>query len=267
MRIIGLLLSLLFSSNLLAATCSDDPRLYVMRTVMDDLAAGKAIPPLKLMPMTYLNLNGNLRKKLADNIVVMNEQCVPVQVVDGQLPTRANLTYEDLLYGLFSALSAEDDAAVNIIMSSFQAAPRSTQDIFYLIRELDWPAQHLARAINLGVLTLPRLHDDDKDCSKQTAAVTHVDLYQRLGGQSYDKDYIIQQRYDNNYVSRQKASNDDYTEFNSSVFVFKSCDRHPISSIVSALVSMGIKTPIVHASSNSRDFFNENPAPKVKTDG
>jgi hypothetical protein len=267
MKILGLLLSILFSGNLLAAICSDDPRLYVMRSVIDDLAAGKTVPPLKLMPMTYLNLNSNLRKKLGDNILVMNQQCVPVQVVDGHLPTRAIVSYEDLLYGLFSATSAQDDEAVNIILNSFQAAPRSTQDIFYLIRELEWPAQQLEVAQKLGVLPLPKLHNNHESCKNQVGLITHVELYERLGGKSSDGDYIYRHlnRYgDNNYYSRQLNSKKSHTHISDNNFIINGCQRHEFYRIADSLVSIGITTP---SGDSMTEFFNLNPAPKVNTDG
>jgi hypothetical protein len=246
-----------------------------MRSVMDDLAAGKTVPPLKLTPKTYLSLNSNLRKKLADNIMVLNQQCVPVQVVDGQIPIRAIVPYEYLLYSLFSALSAEDDVAVNIIFSSFQAAPRSTQEIFHLIRELDWPTVQLARAINLGVLPYPEKLSGK--CNKQLTAVSQVELYQRLGGQSYDKDYIFSQHgvilfyatktLTHHYYSRQKRSKNAYTYFNTDAYHSEGCNRTPVSGIENALISMGIKVLFGERKGAATNFFNGNPAPKVNTDG
>ena len=123
-KIILITLSVLLSSHAFAKVCLDDPRMFTIKTVLEQAENGMAYKPMKLTPTTFLMLTPPTRKALGDNIVVYNDQCIPQQIFKGQLPRKIQLPYEDLSYALHMSLIQNDLETANVIFNSFVSAPK-----------------------------------------------------------------------------------------------------------------------------------------------
>ena len=123
------MLSALLSSHAFAKVCLDDPRMFTIKTVLEQAENGMAYKPMKLTPTTFLMLTPPTRKALGDNIVVYNDQCIPQQIFKGQLPRKIQLPYEDLSYALHMSLIQNDLETANVIFNSFVSAPKTPSEL------------------------------------------------------------------------------------------------------------------------------------------
>tara|TARA_B100000745_G_scaffold16345_1_gene11774 strand:+ start:5157 stop:5936 length:780 start_codon:yes stop_codon:yes gene_type:complete len=182
---------LLFCQLTTAAVCKDDPRMYTIKSVIEQMAAGETTAPLKLTPYTFLSLNDNVREALGDNIMVYDENCVPYQVYKQQPPKKIMADFEELSIFMLHAAIRADKKAIDMVVNSFRAAPKSTDELMVLIATLSWPRQAMTALYDYGLfskMVQNNLHNDSTQtaCSQLTAALSMLDLYSLLGGRVSD---------------------------------------------------------------------------------
>ena len=142
---------LLLSTQAMASVCVDDPRMFTIKTVIEQMEAGQDVPALKLTPLTFLSLTPVVREALGDNITVYNEKCVPVQVYKQTLPKPVVVPFENLLTAFKSTVYQDDQQASLAILANFTAAPKSASEIHDLIAPLSWQSRHLDKLYQWGV--------------------------------------------------------------------------------------------------------------------
>ena len=57
---------LLLSTQAMASVCVDDPRMFTIKTVIEQMEAGQDVPALKLTPLTFLSLTPVVREALGE---------------------------------------------------------------------------------------------------------------------------------------------------------------------------------------------------------
>ena len=230
-KIILIMLSVLLSSHAFAKVCLDDPRMFTIKTVLEQAENGMEYKPMKLTPTTFLMLTPPTRKALGDNIVVYNDQCIPQQIFKGQLPRKIQLPYEDLSYALHMSLIQNDLETANIIFNSFVSAPKTPSELITMIRSLAWHSNAVEHLYSQGMLEKRgmeywgSLESNRKLCNSTVSLVTHLELFAALGGKANKTDLIVS-RYNNNSMRfyarhseiRTRSERDRTDELNCSAF-------------------------------------------------
>lgn len=198
------LLSTSFGSLQAAQLCTDDARLYTIKTVIKDIEAGKDIAPIKLTGATFLAMTTPVRKALGDNITVQDENCVPYQVYNGAPAKKVLMPYEQLSVELEKAAMRKDEQAFNMVLDFFEAKPKGTRELISLIAPLAWSKSAAEWAQTQGLLThrkqlaITEYPKKYPECPKLDALNTNIELYQKLGGRISPDGVIVSNHADRN---------------------------------------------------------------------
>lgn len=178
-----------------AAVCKDDPRMYTIKTVIDQIGAGEDVQPLKLTPQTFLELTPNVRNALADNIRVYDEGCVPVQVFNGELAKPIRVEYSLLEDAILRASIRGDKKTMKAIFQQFRAAEKEPLDIINMAKPAMLPSnvrEFIYESTPIKKLPLEPEHEKRLAfCQRIESPITFVDLYSALGGKSTKNETII----------------------------------------------------------------------------
>lgn len=194
-NIILMLFLIIFSTSVLAKVCVDDPRMFAIKTVLEQAELGKAYKPIKLTPTTFLMLTPPIRQALGDNIVVYNDQCIPQQIFKGQLPRKIEIPYEDLSYALHMALIQNDVKTANVIFNSFISAPKEPREIVMMLTPLEWHTSAIEKLYSLGMIDkrgmdeLP--YSSSKLCNSKLSRLSQLELFSALGGKASKQDLVV----------------------------------------------------------------------------
>lgn len=179
-----------------ANVCRDDPRMFTIKTVLDDMEAGKPVEPMKLTPLTFLELTENVRKKLGDNIRVYDNNCIPTQIYEGQVAKPIYLPFGALEQGLHTAAMRGDKKTLDAIFQQFRAEPKSAYDIVQMARPITWTKETTDFLYQVGKMEKTGLesfdgYDEAKACGGVLSPITQVELFSKLGGKANNRDDIL----------------------------------------------------------------------------
>jgi len=191
-KIIFTLAALTCSQTVMANVCKDDPRMYTIKKVINKLHTGEAIKPLKITPHSFLNLPPAIRAALGDNVMVYNNKCVPVEIYKSTPPKKIAVAFEDLSNYMHHAAIRDDLIALNIAMTSFKAALKTTDEIVALVSPLNWTTSAINTMYKNGFLKrLPQVNlyrnNTKKYCKGEIALPSSINLFTLLGGKTSDK--------------------------------------------------------------------------------
>lgn len=178
-----------------ASVCKDDPRMFTIKTVIDQIDAGESVDPMKLTPQTFLELTDNVRAKLGDNIRVYNEDCVPMQVFEGKIAKPISVPYPILEDSLHRAGLRGDMETINVIFQQFRPEPEEPHSLVYMTRPLTWSPDAVSAIYKAGIVEKRPIGTEDKRhfevCSKIESEVTQADLFSALGGRATKEESVI----------------------------------------------------------------------------
>lgn len=193
--------SLMLCSNHVLAqqVCQDDPRLYTIKKVISDVKEGKEISPLQITPSTYLAMSEKVVDTLNDNFTILDSNCVPVQVVDGEPAKKVEVAYETLNTALQHAAIRKDKEGVMKLFRLFKAKPKASKSIISLLGPLDWPQSAIEWSRAEGIIsTYPQYgasniekYRTKAQCYKLAAYNTHIEVFSRFSGVVSDRETII----------------------------------------------------------------------------
>jgi hypothetical protein len=252
-----------FSSSVFANVCMDDPRMFTIKTVLEQAVNGTPYKPLKLTPETFLKLTPATRQALGDNITVYNEQCIPQEIFKGQLPSKIEMPYEDLAYALHMSMIQNDLKTANVITSSFISSSKTPSDIVRMITPLAWHDNATNHLYDQGLLqkrSMINTYDDAdiKLCNATLSDLTHLELFSALGGKANETDLVtyefssahIDFEARNSNASTKTAKKFDNTEATD-------CIPYNTSRILSNLETNGIEIQEVTSGSGSDRAFKQ----------
>ena len=135
-RYLSLALTALFFSSATPAAelCKDDPRMYLLGTIIEKIRAGEEVKPLKLTASSYLALTPNAREALGNRIVVLDTECRPVQTVDGLPATRIAIPFEVHMDALRDALAQGDVDRARAVSRYFKSEAKTIDQALPLTR-------------------------------------------------------------------------------------------------------------------------------------
>jgi hypothetical protein len=191
-KIAFILAALVITQAAQANVCKDDPRMYTIKTIINQLEAGEAIKPIKLTPYTFLNLSPQVRNALGDNVMVFDDNCVPYQIYQGNPAKKITIAFEDLSNFMHHAAIRGDSKALNMVVSSFRAAPKTTDEAVVLVSSLNWTTAAIDTLYKEGLFHAVGqenyYHKDEmKICNGFTAMPTSIDLFALIGGSVSDR--------------------------------------------------------------------------------
>lgn len=194
--IILIALSIMFSNSAFAKTCVDDPRMFTIKSVLEQAASGANYKPMKLTPTTFLMLTPPTREALGDNIVVYNEECIPQQIFKGQLPRKIEMPYEDLSYALHMSLIQNDTKTANVIFNSFVSTPKEPSEIVMMLSPLGWHGKAIDNLYKQGMVEKRGMENlgstsDNKLCNSTISRLSHLELFSALGGKATKQDLVM----------------------------------------------------------------------------
>jgi hypothetical protein len=139
---------------------------------------------------TYLSLNSNTRSQLGDNIALLNENCVPIPVFNGEPPKKMTAAFETLATVLHHAAIREDTKEFSRVLRIFNAEQKTPNEIMALIQTQQWSKPAINWARKEGYLSvMPRSNPTTSDkeakklqCHKLVADNSQVELYALLNG-------------------------------------------------------------------------------------
>lgn len=194
------------------AECADDPRLATLNDVVDEIESGAAVAPVAVTPMTFLDMNPNIRRGLQDYLVILDpETCAPSQIVVGMAVTRTEVPFGLLFSRFFDAVVAGDTAGQRVILGSFTAAPLPASHVLGLGGRTGYPtplARALAEAAGLELHTAhgangfgdPKFTDTrDPNTGERLPwqlDISLLDFFVRFGGQTTEPGARIYLRID-----------------------------------------------------------------------
>jgi hypothetical protein len=113
---------------------ADDPRYASLVPVLKSLQAGETIEPMQTSFSTYVNLNGNVRSILADNIYISSPDCSEQHLFNGELTGKVNVPFAGLWQVINDAMRTDDLALMQFVAKNTRAAPESAQGIISMVQ-------------------------------------------------------------------------------------------------------------------------------------
>ncbi|MBD5646072.1 MAG: hypothetical protein HDQ89_00065 [Desulfovibrio sp.] len=156
--------------------CQDDPRLE--GELLAILASDKPVsPPITVTPETFINLDPEILARLAGQMII----CPNNPVLKSGKPMRKVVApFEVIWDNLRKAAIAGDEARVKQVLTSYTAAPKTTEEIVNLLADVDLDEKvknSLYKAAGMGI-------------SKVTGGQM-IDFYTVLGGKPSDKKIVF----------------------------------------------------------------------------
>lgn len=152
--------------------CGDDPRLE--GELLEIMASDKPVsPPITVTPETFINLDPEILARLGGQMVI----CPNNPVLKSGKPMRKVVApFEVIWDNLRKAAIAGNEARVKQILTSYTAAPKTTQEIVNLLVDVDLEEKSKAALYKTAGMGI----------SKVTGGQV-IDFYTVLGGKPSDK--------------------------------------------------------------------------------
>ncbi|WP_159816870.1 hypothetical protein [Colwellia sp. 20A7] len=257
-------LSLMLSNSVYAKICMDDPRMFTIKTILEQATDGTSYKPMKLTPTTFLMLTPPTRKALGDNIVVYNDECIPQQIFKGQLPRKIEMPYEDLSYALHMSLIQNDAKTANVIFNSFVSAPKTASEIVPMIYALEWHNKAIENLYSQGMLEkrgmsyLGTNANKKRLCESTLSHLTHLELFTALGGKTTEQD-ITTVELESTHISLQARNSSVYTERFQTMDKSEevTCNPYNVNRILSSIKTANIDLQEVRLLQYSPGFFKD----------
>lgn len=233
------------SSVTLANVCKDDPRMHTIGSVAKKLEAGEVIKPLKLSAETFLNLRPFARKIIGDNMLVMNQACLPYQVYQGQLPTKIEVSFSELSNALKLAFLRGDQKLAMVIMTQFKPVNETTNEIVSMLAEIKWPNKSVQGLYESGLFN-KAAQDNEKQtesCREKEANISLLELYSAIGGQASDKKPTILSFHGSvlSILVNEGNENNNYSYMTLDENTNKKCSGFSQGRVHNSLIDMGIR--------------------------
>ncbi|UYO73996.1 hypothetical protein M0220_14105 [Halomonas qinghailakensis] len=162
------------------AACQDDERLYSFADYIEERQAGTS-EPLQLTVATFLNLTPRAREVIGDNLRLLDSECRPMQVSQGEPPFRIEMPFSTLYMGFYDAVLRGDERTQQILLNSFRAEPVDPMEFISYFTVIDSGneelMERLARSAGINIHTA--------SCNDETKYLHFADLYVRFGGNVY----------------------------------------------------------------------------------
>ncbi|CAH1042994.1 hypothetical protein [Halomonas sp. TD01] len=162
------------------AACQDDERLYSFADYVDERQAGTS-EPLQLTVATFLNLTPRARDVIGDNLRLLDSECRPMQVSQGEPPFRIEMPFSTLYMGFYDAVLRGDERTQQILLNSFRAEPVDPMEFISYFTVIDSGneelMERLARSAGINIHTA--------SCDAETKYLHFADLFVRFGGSVY----------------------------------------------------------------------------------
>jgi len=246
-----------------ASVCRDDPRMFTIKTVLDDMEAGKQVEPIKLTQLTFLELTENVRNKLGDNIRVYDSNCIPTQIYEGKLAKPFYLPFAALEQGLHTAALRGDKKTIEAIFQQFRAEPKSTADIIYMARPITWTedaAELLYQTGKMEKMGLPSIFnaDEQRICKKVLSPITQVELFAKLGGKAIEKEDVISYSHSFYKIYGFATIRTEYIEYSISSYQVGSetprCNLFEFNRTTNAISNTGLN--VINSDENLKDSLS-----------
>lgn len=160
--------------------CQDDERLYSFADYIDERQAGTS-EPLQLTVATFLNLTPRAREVIGDNLRLLDSECRPMQVSQGEPPFRIEMPFSTLYMGFYDAVLRGDERTQQILLNSFRAEPVDPMEFISYFTVIDSGneelMERLARSAGINIHTA--------SCDAETKYLHFADLFVRFGGSVY----------------------------------------------------------------------------------
>ncbi|MDX5977607.1 hypothetical protein J4377_16760 [Halomonas sp. XH26] len=160
--------------------CQDDERLYSFADYIDERQAGTS-EPLQLTVATFLNLTPRARDVIGDNLRLLDSECRPMQVSQGEPPFRIEMPFSTLYMGFYDAVLRGDERTQQILLNSFRAEPVDPMEFISYFTVIDSGneelMERLARSAGINIHTA--------SCNDATKYLHFADLFVRFGGSVY----------------------------------------------------------------------------------
>lgn len=116
--------------------CEDDQRLFRIGSFIAEAQTGQ-VDPLAITPTTYLNLTPGARSAIGDNLVILDSNCQPVEVFNGEPPVRLEVPFSKLYNGFMDAIYRGDDVALEVMLNAFRAEPVESLTLITLLAPIN----------------------------------------------------------------------------------------------------------------------------------
>lgn len=162
--------------------CGDDPRLE--GELLEIMQSDKPVsPPITVTPETFINLDPEILVRLGGQMII----CPNNPVLKSGKPMRKVVApFEVIWDNLRKAAIAGDEERMKQVLTSYTAAPKTTQEIVNLLSPVDLDDKTKAalyKAAGMGI-------------SKVTGGLV-IDLYTVLGGKPSDRKTVYMTHKDN----------------------------------------------------------------------
>lgn len=160
--------------------CEADERLYAMNDFAEAQRAGNA-DPLRLTTDTYLHLTPKAREVIGDNLLLLDANCKPMQLMDGEPALKVEAPFAVLYRALEDAVLRGDERTARIVVNTFKA--QSVDPVAYasFIAAPSQDPELLQRLANAAGIT-PHQAIGSK-CEEDSTYILYADIFSRLGGE------------------------------------------------------------------------------------
>lgn len=172
------LMAVSFASH---ADCQDDERLYRLADFAAQKEAGEEVEPLVMTPQTFLRLSENARQVIGNDLLLLDQECAPMQVLNGQPPARVEMPFPQLWSAYYDAVLRGDEVSMRILAEGFVAAPMDTQSFLSLLDKVSVDEDMTRRlAAPLGMRPWNTASSDR--CDEEYLFLQYADFFARMGG-------------------------------------------------------------------------------------
>lgn len=122
----------------------DDPRLSSdkMPGLIQELVSGQSISPIKISVGTYLFLGERSRNLLEPHLQMFDVNCAPVGVFEGELMSRAVITFEEFYRTMAQAIYEDRPDIATQLFQQVRVAPITVSEMQSMFRALPYPNTH-----------------------------------------------------------------------------------------------------------------------------
>lgn len=132
--------------SLAAEACDyvDDPRLSSsqMPGLVQAMAAGETVPPVKIRVGTYLMLGERSRSLLEPHLVMFDVNCSPVGGFEGKLLTNAVIPFEEFYRVMAQAIHDDRPDRAKQLFQQVSVSPITHKEMQKLFGQLPYPGTH-----------------------------------------------------------------------------------------------------------------------------
>lgn len=142
----ALLILALWLISLAVNACqyADDSRLSAehMPTLLQELVAGRPVPPVQIRVGTYLQLGERSRDLLEPHLQMFDANCSPVAFLGGELLGRAVIPFEEFYRVMAQAIHEDRPSLAKRLYARARVAPMSVGEIQRLFGMLPYQGSH-----------------------------------------------------------------------------------------------------------------------------